>query len=562
MRRQARLSGSEAVSLSLVSLFASAILAAYFTDWLGLTIAPLASLLLAVAAGAATCIWLYRQAEWERPETAAFVGVVVALSAWLLWMARPALLPLGSGSDLTHHLLLIDYIERHWRLVHDAPVEAYLGEMAHYTPGSHLLAALAGSWTRSDGLHVVHGLLALTVAVKAGLVFFVSRRLLPPGVPQIPLALTSVVLLLVPHVFFLGSFVRDSFVAQVISELFAVTMWWALVVWDERPWRGAMAIVALTGTAAFLTWPLWVGPPLIALLVLVLAREGLTPNERLAHLAWAAGPIGIVAAAYIAGRAEWISIVRSSGAVSRPWPSDVGWWFLMLASAGLFVAIRTRRGRATAILVAAIGVQALALYWLARSAGAETPYAALKMTYLALYPLAAAGALAIGTAWKAAMKSIGGGIPAGTPRRLVEQGLAWTLAVALGAVAVYRLSGAPPRSKPVISEPTYLAGKWARAHVPLECVDYLVDSEYTAYWLHLSILGNSRMAVRTAVDETYDPHQARGRWVYPAGLPFAIVENLAALPNEISTRVDVLAQFGPAAVVRRVGESSCPEVSR
>jgi hypothetical protein len=34
------------------------------------------------------------------------------MAAWLLWLAWPHLLPISGGSDLTHHLLLVDYIER------------------------------------------------------------------------------------------------------------------------------------------------------------------------------------------------------------------------------------------------------------------------------------------------------------------------------------------------------------------------------------------------------------------------------------------------------------------
>jgi hypothetical protein len=556
-----RLSGSETISVSLVAMLATAIVAAYFSDWLGLHIVAVAILPLAAGAGAATLVALRRQTRWDAGETFAFVGVIGAVFVWLLWMARPDFLPLGSGSDLTHHVLLIDYIEAHWRLVHDPAAEAYLGEMVHYTPGSHLLAALAASWTGSDGLHSIHWLVALSVALKAGFVVFVSRRLLPPGSPQIPLAASGVVLLLIPHAFFLGSFIRDSFLAQVIAELFAVAMWWALVVWDERPWRGALAIVALAGAAAFLTWPLWVGPPMAVLVMLVLFRDGLTVRERLISIAWAAGPIAIVAAAHIAGRTEWISIVRSSGAVTRPWPSAVGWWFLVLSGAGLILTLRMRRGRATGLLLAAIGAQALALLWLAMSAGAETPYAALKMAHLALYPLAAAGTVAVATIWKAAALAAASVRPPGASQRLAERAIAWILVAALGVVAGGRLVAAQ-RARPVITESTYLAGKWARAHVPPGCVDYLVDDANTAYWLHLSVLGNPRMSARAAADDTYDPHQARGRWVYPAGLPFAIVENLAELPNDIASRVTVLARFGPAAVVQRVGQSSCPEDGR
>ena len=89
-----------------------------------------------------------------RADLAALAGVVVVLFGWMLQLGWPALLPTGRGSDLTHHLLLTDYIERHWRLVHDPALAAVMGEMAHYTPGSHLLAALAGAWSEIGRAHV------------------------------------------------------------------------------------------------------------------------------------------------------------------------------------------------------------------------------------------------------------------------------------------------------------------------------------------------------------------------------------------------------------------------
>jgi nucleoside-diphosphate-sugar epimerase len=46
----------------------------------------------------------------------------------VLALARPSLLPPGGGPDLTHHLQLVDYIERHWQLP-DAPAQA--GELRY-----------------------------------------------------------------------------------------------------------------------------------------------------------------------------------------------------------------------------------------------------------------------------------------------------------------------------------------------------------------------------------------------------------------------------------------------
>jgi hypothetical protein len=47
------------------------------------------------------------------------------------------------------------------------------------------------------------------------------------------------------------------------------------------------------------------------------------------------------------------------------------------------------------------------------------------------------------------------------------------------------------------------------------------------------------------------------RWIHPEGLPFAIAGDFDALPKDIRTSVDVIERFGPAAVVRRRGASTC-----
>src|SRR2546426_614955 len=128
-----------------------------------LAIAAVAILVVSLSASAATFGWLWRRAARDVPALAAFFAIVAAVLAWLLWLAGRDLLPPGTGPDLTHHLLLIGYIEQHWRLPHDPQLGTYLGEMVDYTPGMHLLAALAGAWTRTDRLHAVYPLVAFTV---------------------------------------------------------------------------------------------------------------------------------------------------------------------------------------------------------------------------------------------------------------------------------------------------------------------------------------------------------------------------------------------------------------
>ncbi len=310
-------------------------------------------------------------------------------------LARPDFLPLGSGPDLTHHLLLIGFIERHWTLVHDASVEWAIGEMVQYTPGSHALAALAGAWSGSDGLHALHPLLAATFALKVGFVFLVMLRLLPAASARIPLALSGIVLLGLPLAYDLGSFAHYSFVAQAVAELFAVGMWWTLTVWDESPDGRPMAIFALAGSAAFLTWPVWVGAPIAALVVLIVLHERLSSRERALQLLLASVPIGVVAGLYTIGRLGYTVIIRTGGDVLAPSLRVYGVVFLALTGAGVLAGAFERRARATIVFAGALLLESVALFALARTRGSETPYMALKMFYLLVYPQAALAALAL-----------------------------------------------------------------------------------------------------------------------------------------------------------------------
>src|SRR5262249_60216100 len=112
-----------------------------------------------------------------------------------------------------------------------------------------------------------------TVALKAGLVYLVALRVLSdvvvpgktPAAIRTGVAMVAPILLLLPQSYVLDSFLHDTFLAQVASECFAVSMWWAIALWASCHWSGAMALFALGGVATFLTWPIWVGPPMVAL---------------------------------------------------------------------------------------------------------------------------------------------------------------------------------------------------------------------------------------------------------------------------------------------------------
>jgi hypothetical protein len=516
------------------------------------------AIVLIAAGGAAivTLALLRRFALRDRAAAAIVAVLVPATFGWLLWLARPDWLPTGSGPDLVHHLALIAYIEQHWRLVHDATLGAYLGEMVDYTPGVHLLASLAGAWLRGDGLHALDAVLAATVALKAGFIFLIARRLMPSERTRDAFAVAAVLLLLVPYAHSVGSFTEQSYLAQVVSELFAVAMWWALFVWDERPARGAVILFALFGVGAFLTWPVWTGPLLLVFGVIALIRVVSAqrpqpaatgrPGATILDAIVAVAPIAAIAALHGWRHPGGFRMVGTGGFAIWPTTAVVRWWFDALAAIGALAALRQRRARLVVLLLIAIALQAAALTRTARASGAETPYLALKMFYLAIYPMAIAIALLTAALWDIVARRV-------PPLR--SPAAAW-IAVALIGVAVARPIAAATRPKPILSEPVLQAGDWVKSHVSPSCVDYLTQDGYTAYWLHLAVFGQPRASGRATVDETFEPKKALVRWILPGGLPYAITDDLEALPRDIRSNVDVVAQFGKAAVVKRRGASA------
>jgi hypothetical protein len=537
--------GAEAAAASVAAFLSSAILSAYLADRIGIAIAPFAILMVAAAVAAAIWLWLRRHVTSDRPALAAFTLIALGTFAWLMFRARPDFLPTGTGSDLAHHLALLAYLEQHGRLPHDPALGAYLGEMIDYTPGFHLLTVIAGAWLRRDALHIVQALLAMTAALKCGFVFLIARRLLPDGVPRVAFATVAALLLWLPYTFFAGSFMEQSFLSQAVSELFAVAMWWALVVWSGPPAAGAMGLFALFAVAAFLTWPVWTGPLALTLAFAVMSRRELTAGRRLRHLAIALLPMASIAAVYASTRLVYgLRMVNAVGFAIGPGPRTLGWPFMVLAVAGMIWSAYDRRARSAAILFSAIAVQAAALIVFGLNSGATSPYLSLKMSYLAIYPLAIAAAVMLAGAWRAALS------PEAATR------YAW-LPVLIVALLAGRSLASAPVPKPVVTQPLFLAGEWTRTHAPPACVDYLVADGYTGYWLHLAVLGNPRAVGRALDNDTFDPSKAIVRWILPGGLPYAIAGDFDALPRDIRTSVDVLARFGPAAVVKRRGPSAC-----
>src|SRR6185503_11142855 len=228
------------------------------------------------------------------------------------------------------------------------------------------------------------------------------------------------------------------------------------------------SLVAIFLSATFLSWPIWIGPPLLMFLAMI-RRDDLDVPARRRQLTMVLVPLIAVFLLHSWDRWGWMVIVRTSGAVLQPSVSSLGWFLPLIAAIGVICALSDRRARVTVVLLLVIALQALTLFIVAKAQGADTPYMAFKMFYLAIYPMAVLGALA--------MARLMGATP-------VADSIGWVMAAALVAAAA-RPALATPRAVPAVSEDLYQAGKWMRANVGSTCADYLVSDPETAYWLHL-----------------------------------------------------------------------------
>ena len=507
--------------------------AGYAIDGLGFGLQPWAAL--AVALVTVSVPWLRpRSNDPQFADLAAWLGIVIFVLTVCLRMSWPSLVPPGRGPDLTHHLLLVDYIQQHGHLVHDRSLDGAMGEMAHYTPASHLLAVVAGAVFGVDGLRAFFPLTAFCAALTAGFVFLIARR---GGLP-LPYAIVAVALLLLPAQYFFGAFTHDGFLAQTVSTLFAVGMWWAIVQWDDQPGAAGAAVIASFLAATFLAWPIWLGAPLLVFLAM-LRRTELTPRTRVQQLAIVIAPLLTLFLVHSWNRWGWMVIVRASGAVLHPSLDSLGGVLPLLALAGIFVARSDRRARVTIVLLIVIVLQALALFAIAKAQGADTPYMAFKMMYLAIYPMAILGACALKWGVGSALGEI----------------IGWLLAAALLIVSVRPVLAAP-RSIPVVDLDLNAAGQWLRSNGGAACADYLVADAETAYWLHLAVLGNARSGERMRELDRYDPRAAVAPWIIGEGRSYAVAD-LRLLPDEVRSRVEVRTQFGSAAVIARPGTQHC-----
>ncbi|MFN8475430.1 MAG: hypothetical protein U0822_24815 [Anaerolineae bacterium] len=536
-----------------IAFAAAVILASYLLDLAGWPIDqhPVFALVLITSALAVFVMWRWGppvklRAGWG--EIGGLAVILAGLPLYIYWLGGSTWIPPSGSVDAPHHLLLINFIRNYASLPHDPDLWRYLGEFYTYSPGSHILAALAGRALGMPSLYTIEPILALVATLRAAVFYLIALRLLPALRVRPLLALAGTILLLVAYWYVINSFLWFFFYAQVVSELFALAMLWALIAWNDRPWFGPLAFFSLCGVAVWLTWPVWLPVPTLTLAGLLLLRRDLSLWRRAAIFGLTMLPVAIVAAAYTVGRANQLVILAAEGGVTQASVEVFGWPLLILAAAGMVVSRQRTNMRAVWFYTGALLAQTVALAVLDTVHQVETYYQTYKMFYLLVYPLGLFATVGLTSLWQVAA------------RRWPRAGLPLAASLPVLAVALALWNGLTFRPLPeteslTFNEPLYGAVTWTRQNLPGACVDYLVNYAITAYWLHLE-LGNPRVNDRTsqAINFYEQRLNTPNRWDRPRGLPYAIVENMGEVPDDVRRHFKVLYESPPAAVVYRTGE--------
>ena len=509
MEQTARRAPANTLLAVVLAGFAALAVAGYALDLVNLPINP--PVLAVVALGAAlTAYWRLHEPRIESglavaADLIAVVLIVGGVFAYVLWLAWPSLLPIADGPDLVHHLSLIHFIQRTHHLPRDPALTPYLGEMMTYTPGGHIIAAMAGEWFRIDALRLVHPLLALFVALKTAIVYAIARQVLPADARTPLHAAAAALLLVVPIEYFLGASVKYGFFAQVIAETFAAGTLLALVWWVERPDRARLVLCGLCGAASFLAWPVFL-PAVVAALLIALALRRASFTERAIDVVVACLAIGAV------------------------------------------LGFREPRARVVLLFAACVLGEMAALAALDAYAGSTMFYLPYKMVYLVIPAGAVLGAFALAQVSAVAVRRW---------RAIAPLALCFPIVVA-ASLLKGRVPLRPLRSP--ISEAVYEAGRWTHDNLPAGCVDYFSQHWLTGYWLHVDVLGNARVSPRTRA-ESFEFRDTVAKWIEHRGLAYAIVEDLSAVPHEVREEMALLRQFGAAAVVRARRPVGCDDGS-
>ena len=515
--------------------FALSLLGRGYRPWLLLVAAALAL----VAFGYAAWRRHWRIApDWPELLLAlASVGVVVG---YAIWIALPSLFPIAYSIDAVMHYTLTDFLLTHQRIPVAADSSSYVAHFALYPFSASLLAALVSALGRVDPIVALHPLTAIFLGVALLFAYGVTSRLLAGSPLRRIVSVTAVTLLFWPAQYLVRNQFgwTDFFFPQVLSHVWLIgSLYWTVRLSRTRDALWAVPL-ALSLAAGAVGYTVWAFAPLAGTTLAIAALRSSSWRRRLALASGAVGPSLVLLALYLKDRLDYFGWTATvPGAVVRPSLAALGETFVVLAGAGLIVAIASRYWP-FAIYTLVLLAQMAAAY-AAAAAKLTSQYWADKFWYQMVLLMGIGVAVLIGAHVRYA-------------RDFGLRGW-WQAPVAvlivLASLLPFRMELQRTMLKPPPFGPDhYAAARWAAANLPGTRLAFVNTPRVNAYWVHTAIMRQHPSTIRqpTGGRESY----GYADWQYDSRTgDYAYMQIIGAHPL---ADAEVLYRSGDIVVLRRM----------
>ena len=540
-----------------------AVIFSFWLDLVGVPIRPwtVGPLLVMLMGGFGWNFWQgvkrgsYSTHGWDWGEFWLFGLVLGGFLAYGLALGGPSQLPVGTTVDAVHQYGLAAYINHSGRLpIHALDQRLNLQDGLEYPPAFVILVSLLSQSTGFDALNLLHPIVALMVAIAAGATFGTVSLLLRGRVWQLAGAAIAAGSVFLPYAYTFGSFVSETYYAQVTAEALLMLSLFFLLTWRLQGDTPALVLFGLAVSALFIAYPTLALIPLatFGLAVVFSQQTGVGPPARYGRLLTLAKlylPVGLLAILFLKDRWQTgFGTLGNEGEVLPPDLSRYGWPIVVLAAIGLLTTLSSQNvlPRLVALFVGWLALEGVGLWLLKVLANSGSYYAVYKLFYPAVYlwPILAV----IGLDWLLRWLIQRVPLPLRWPG--VINLLVGIIIFGAFLVATWITHPQPERVLAPITQPDVEVAHWMQSHLKLSeyNVGYNVTSDAVAYWLQVGLFKQPRDVHSNDLLHG-EPLGFEGWFYAPTSPQYLFTDNLPKLA--LDERSQVLFQSGNAAVLTR-----------
>ncbi len=479
--------------------------------------------------------------------TLAFLLITLSVLAYLFWLGKPNLLPVGTTVDAVHQYGLARYIHDAGKLpIHAAELRANLQDGLEYPPAFVTLVALLGGILPFNVVYLLYPVAAFCIALACGTTFALAYRLLQNRWGQFPLAILAAAFTLLPYGYTFGSITAQNYFAMALGEWLLLLALYFLLDWQNHPNWATAALFGLALAALLITYPTWALIPAAAFGLCAFFQNKLKWSLRFGYLLAVLLPFGLLTYFFLKDRLQvGLGTVANEGDVLLPDLSRYGWPILILALIGFIRFIPFSIVNLYAGLLAGEG---LAFYVLKTSFDRGSFYSLYKLFYPATFLIALLAVLGLSLLVELT-RPFFASFKLATRNSQLATSTALLIFAAVLALT-WLTHPQPERAYPVITGDMVKVAEWTRQNLKIEqySVGYSLPYGTPFYWVQIGFLGQPQ-GNRAKILLTSEPLTFE-QWFYNAqSEKYFFTDNLSAV--NLDERLDLLYQSGTTAILTR-----------